>query len=156
MSVTVAEIMSRPALTARPDQAVAEIARQLARRRIGAMPVCDADGTLVGIVSEMDIIRPFRESALQRGEGWLARLAEGEVLSQEFLDFVHRDKRLVADVMTRRVFTTGPDATLPQVAELMSLHALKHLPIVSQGKVAGIVSRGDVLTAIARGQVAVE
>ncbi|MFC4169078.1 CBS domain-containing protein [Teichococcus aestuarii] len=150
MPFIASDIMSHPPITARPEHSVAEVAALLAERRISAVPVCAADGSLLGIISELDIIRPFRETARQRNEWWLGRLAEGEALSQEFLDFVRRDNRSAADAMQKHVITAGRDATLPQLAELMSAHNLKRIPIVEKGRVVGIVSRSDLVSAIAR------
>jgi CBS domain-containing protein len=150
MSTTAAEIMTSPAVTARPEQPIAEVAQLLASRRISAVPVCAPDGTLLGMISELEIIRPFRESARARGDWWLSRLAEGEVLSQEFLDHMRRDNRSAADVMIRHVITAEAGTSLPELAELMTAHGVKRLPVLRQGKVVGVVSRADLVKAIAR------
>jgi CBS domain-containing protein len=62
MPSTAADIMTREVATVRPATRVAEIARMLAERHVSALPVCDEAGSLVGIVSEGDILRPLRES----------------------------------------------------------------------------------------------
>lgn len=147
--VVASDIMSHPPVTARPEQSIAEVAALLAERGISAVPVCASDKVLLGIISELDIIRPFRESARQRSDWWLS-LLEAETLSQEFMDFVRRDNRSAADVMQKHVITAGRDTTLPQLAELMTAHSLKRIPIVEQGQVVGIVSRADIVSAIAR------
>ncbi len=149
MPVVASDIMSHPPVTARPEQSIAEVAALLAERGISAVPVCASDKVLLGIISELDIIRPFRESARQRSDWWLS-LLEAETLSQEFMDFVRRDNRSAADVMQKHVITAGRDTTLPQLAELMTAHSLKRIPIVEQGQVVGIVSRADIVSAIAR------
>src|SRR5437879_3950366 len=119
MATTAAEIMTSPAIVVAPEANLAEIAALLSSKRISAVPVCNPDNTLAGIVSEGDILRPFRESARLRRDWWLGLIAEGEELSQDFLDHLRRDLRTAADVMVRHVITANEQATVPQLAELM-------------------------------------
>ncbi|MDR3534050.1 MAG: CBS domain-containing protein [Rhodopila sp.] len=150
MSITAAEIMSSPAITVAPQASIAEIASLLASKHFSAVPVCHPDHTLAGIVSEGDILKPFRESVRARRDWWLGVIAEGEELPQDFLDYLRRDMRTAADVMVHHVFTTEEHATLPQLAELLIKHGVKRLPVLRDGKVVGIVSRADLVAAIAR------
>jgi CBS domain-containing protein len=150
MFVTAADIMTAPAIVVRPETNMAEIASLLASKHFSAVPVCQSDNTLVGIVSEGDILKPFRESVRARRDWWLGVMAEGEELPQDFLDYLRRDTRTAADVMVRQVFTATEDTLLPQLAELMLSHAIKRLPVVRDGKVVGIVSRADLVAAIVR------
>lgn len=150
MSITAAEIMSSPVISVTPETGVAEIAELLSSKRISAVPVCKPDGTLAGIVTEADLLRPFRESARQRRNWWLTVIAEGEELSQDFLDYARRDNHAAADLMARHVVTAEEAATLPELAEQMIRHGIKRLPIVRKGQVVGIVARSDMVRAIAR------
>jgi CBS domain-containing protein len=150
MPTTAADVMSSPAIVVAPETSVADIAALLASKRISAVPVCGADGALAGLVSEGDILRPFRESIRQKRDWWLGVLAEGEDLPQDFLDYIRRDTRTARDVMTARVTTAEAHATLPELAELMVARGVKRIPIVRDGRVVGIVSRSDVIAAIAR------
>jgi CBS domain-containing protein len=150
MSITAADIMTRPATVVRPETNMAEIASLLASKGFSAVPVCHPDNTLVGIVSESDILRPFRESVRARRDWWLGVIAEGEELPQDFLDYLRRDTRTAADVMVSKVYTAEEQTTLPQLAELMLNHGIKRLPVLRDGKVVGIVSRADLVGAIVR------
>jgi CBS domain-containing protein len=150
MPKTAAEIMTAPAIVVALQASVAEIAALLADKHISAVPVCNPDGSLAGIVSEGDILRPLRESVRQKRDWWLGMLAEGGELSQEFLDYMRLDTRTAADIMARHVYTADESATLPQLAETMTAHAIKRLPVLRDGRVVGIVSRADVVAAIAR------
>jgi CBS domain-containing protein len=150
MSITAADIMTSPAVFVTPQTNMAEIASLLASKHYSAVPVCHPDGTLAGIVSEGDILKPFRESVRARRDWWLGVIAEGEELPQDFLDYIRRDTRTAADVMVRQVFTAEEDTTLPELAEVMINHGVKRLPVLRDGKVAGIVSRADLIAAIAR------
>jgi CBS domain-containing protein len=150
MSITAAEIMTAPAVVVRPETSIAEIASLLASKHFSAVPVCHADGTLAGIVSEGDILKPFRQSVRAKRDWWLGVIAEGEDLPQDFLDYLRQDMRSAADVMVRHVCTAEEQTTLPQLAEMMLTHAVKRLPVLRDGKVVGIVSRSDLLTAVAQ------
>jgi CBS-domain-containing membrane protein len=150
MAITAADIMTAPAIVVRPETNMAEIASLLASKGLSAVPVCHADNTLAGIVSESDILRPFRESVRARRDWWLGVVAEGEELPQDFLDYLRQDTRTANDVMVRHVYTADEKTTLPQLAELMLNHAVKRLPILRDGKVIGIVSRADLVGAIVR------
>lgn len=150
MAITAADVMTSPAIVVSPEASMAEIATLLAGKRISAVPVCKSDGTLAGIVSEGDILRPFRESARRRRDWWLGLLAAGEELPQEFLDYMRNDTRTAADIMVRAVITASEDATLPMLAELMVTHGVKRIPILRGSQVAGVVSRADLIAALAR------
>jgi CBS-domain-containing membrane protein len=149
MGVTAADLMTSPAVTAQPEASLAEIADLMVSKNISAIPVCKADGTIAGIISEADVVRPFRESARRKRERWLAFFAEGEPLSPDFLDYMRQETKSAADLMAPHVITAGKDATVAQLAELMVAHGVKRIPIVDGGKLIGIVSRSDLLRAIA-------
>jgi CBS domain-containing protein len=149
MVVTAADIMTSPAISVTPETSMAEIASLLASKRFSAVPVCRADHTLVGIVSESDILKPFRESVRAKRDWWLGIIAEGEELPQDFLDYIRRDTRTATDVMVRQVFTARETTTLPELAELMIKHAIKRVPILRDGMLIGIASRSDLVAAIA-------
>jgi CBS domain-containing protein len=149
MAVTAADIMTSPPTFVAPETNMAEIASLLASKHFSAVPVCRADGTLAGIVSESDILKPFRASVRARRDWWLGVIAEGEELPQDFLDYIRQDTRTAADVMVRKIYTAREDTTLPELAELMITHAVKRLPVLRDGKLVGIVSRADLVKAIA-------
>jgi CBS-domain-containing membrane protein len=150
MSITAADIMTRPVTFVTPQTTMAEIASLLASKHLSAVPVCHQDNTLAGIVSESDILKPFRESVRARRDWWLGVIAEGEELPQDFLDYIRQDTRTAADIMVRHVFTASEQDTLPQLADAMIKHGIKRLPVLSDGKVVGIVSRADLVAALAR------
>jgi CBS domain-containing protein len=150
MTTTAAEIMTSPVVTVAPQTSVASIATLLAGNHISAVPVCWPDGTLAGLVSEGDLLRPFRESVRSKRDWWLTVLAEGERMSQEFLDYMRLDTRTAVDVMTAHVHTATERATLPQLAEIMTQHGVKRIPILRDRQVVGIVSRSDLVAALAR------
>lgn len=149
MAMTAADLMTPQPVTVSPETGIGKVAELLVDRHISAVPVCRPDGSLAGIISELDVMKPFRESVRRRRDRWLGLMAEGEALSAEFLEYLREDTKSAADLMMRQVVTAGPAATLGEIAELMVSHGVKRIPIIDDGRVVGIVSRSDLIRAIA-------
>jgi len=150
-----ASIMTRGVITAHPTDTVARVARILAEHAISAVPVCDDDGALLGMISEGDLMRPFVETNIKRRAWWLTLLADGNDLAPEFLDYVRLDRHQIGDLMTKPVITAPETAHVTELAEQMVRHRIKRMPIVRGEKLVGIVSRADVIRAIAHSPDAV-
>ncbi len=140
-----ADVMVRDVVTVAPDATVRDLAKTLVDHRISAVPVVDAEGRLVGIVSEGDLLRRT-ELGMERQRSWLDVFSLPETLTQEF---VKSHALKVADVMTRDVVTAEEEASLAEIANLLERHHVKRLPIVRGGRVVGIVSRANILQAFA-------
>jgi CBS domain-containing protein len=76
-------------------------------------------------------------------------LADGEELAPEFLEYLRLDRRRARDLMTRDVVTATEDTPVDRIADMLQRHRIKRVPIVRDGKVAGIVSRADLVRALA-------
>jgi CBS domain-containing protein len=150
MTLIAADIMTAKVITARPEDSVAKIARLLSDHGISALPICDAGGAVVGMLSEGDLIRPFGQEHASKRAWWLNLLADGTDLSPAFLECIKVENHPARDLMVTPVIVAAPDTTVPELADLMSRHHIKRLPIMSDGKLVGIVSRADVVRAIAR------
>ena len=111
----------RAVATARPDTTLLEIANRLAQKRIGAIVIVGDKGEVVGIVSERDIIRKLGE----RGPS---------VLSEP-----------VAHTMTANVISCQETSTLDELMEIMTQGRFRHVPVIEDGALVGIVSIGDVV-----------
>lgn len=109
-------------VTVGPDQTIREALGLLAEHNIGALVVIDAARTPVGIVSERDIVR-----ALSRNETILARA--------------------VGTIMTRNLIVGTPEDDLTAVGSTMTGRRIRHLPVMAEGALVGIVSIGDVVKA---------
>jgi len=150
MTIDAASIMTRTVVSARPDDTVAQVAALLTEHEISAVPVCDKDGKLIGMLSEGDLMRPFGEENALRRSWWLGMLAEGTDLAPEFLDYVRLDRRRARDLMQKDVVTATERSSAAEIADLLSKHKVKRVPIVRDGKLVGIVSRADLIRAMAR------
>ncbi|HYF53308.1 MAG TPA: CBS domain-containing protein [Salinarimonas sp.] len=108
-------------VTIPPDRTLADAARTLSERRIGAVVVASPDQPVAGILSERDIVRALARSGAAALEG------------------------SVRDHMTREVVTCERTMLIPEVMEVMTSGKFRHLPVVEDGRLIGIVSIGDVV-----------
>ncbi len=108
-------------ITLAPDRTLAETARLLTEKRIGAILVSSDGASIVGVISERDIVR----AVARDGAGAL--------------------DKAIADVMTRKVLTCRPDDTIEEVMKVMTVNRIRHLPVVDDEKIVGIVTIGDVV-----------
>ena len=104
-----------------PDATVAQLLAGLAEHNVGAMVVVGSAGAIAGIVSERDVVRNLHE----HGSGVL--------------------EMSVGEIMTTPVATCGMDAHVNELTELMTTNRVRHIPVLVDGRLAGIVSIGDVV-----------
>jgi CBS domain-containing protein len=151
-----AQVMTRQPVTASPTMSVRDAAKLLLEHRFSAVPVVDASGALLGIVSEGDLVRRRDIDRDDRASWWLQILAEGEDLAPEILAYIRSGDRLVRNLMTREVVTVEEATPLAEIARLLEEHRIKRVPVVRQGKIVGIVSRADLVRALLHEQEATE
>jgi CBS domain-containing protein len=151
MPMNARDLMSRDVVTVTPDTPLREVARTLIGHGISAVPVVDAAGALVGMVSEGDLVGRKRTERETRSEWWLMRLAEGEPLSGDFLDHLQSPLAVAREVMSRPVIAVGEETPMDEIATLMAAHRVKRVPVLRDGRVVGIVRRADLLRAIGGG-----
>ncbi len=142
------EVMTSAVISATGDTPVPEIARLLLQNHISAIPIVDKSGAPVGMVSEGDFIGRDETESNARREWWLALLAEGELLSHDFLANLRRPERVASDVMSRPVVTVAEDTDTGEIARLLAAHRIKRVPVVRHGQVVGIVSRENLLRSL--------
>lgn len=149
------DIMVSDVITVSPDANIQDVAQILLEHRISGVPVVDASGKLVGIVSEGDLLRRAEAGTGHERSWWLKLLMGREVLAAEY---VKEHSRKVADVMTREVITAAPSAPVAEIARLLERNRIKRVPIVRDGALVGIVSRANLLQGLAsmRREIAVE
>jgi len=140
------QIMTRSVITIAPDAAVLEAAKTMLQHHVSGLPVVDAAGQLVGIVSEGDFIRRS-EIGTQRKRGRWLKFLLGAGLTAT--DYVHEHGRKVSEVMTTDPITVVEDATLEQIVTSMETNGVKRLPVMRGDKLVGIVSRANLLQAVA-------
>jgi CBS domain-containing protein len=140
------DVMVRDVVTVGPDATVQDVTRLLLKHRISALPVVDTSGKLLGIVSEGDLLHRTEADTQRRHSWWLTVFSSRESLAEEF---VKSHSRRVSDIMTRKVVTAPPETSLRDIAALLEKNGIKRVPIVKDGKIAGIVSRANLIQAMA-------
>jgi CBS domain-containing protein len=141
------DVMTADIVTVTAETAVPEIAALLLEHRISAVPVVDAKGGVLGIVSEGDLMhRPEVGTERRRRSWWLTLFGDQGDLAKEF---VKTHGLRAADVMTRAVVTVTDDTPLPAIAQMLEERRIKRVPVVREGRLVGIVSRADLLRAVA-------
>lgn len=140
------QIMTRQVITVTPETTIVEAANVMLKHHVSGLPVVDAAGQLVGIVSEGDFLRRSETGTQRRHSRWLRFLfGSGPAAG----DFVSEHGRKVSEVMTPEPFTVTEDASLADVVDLMESKNVKRLPVLRDGKIAGIVTRANLLQAVA-------
>jgi CBS domain-containing protein len=140
------DVMVTNVITVGPNACVQDVADILLKNHISAVPVVDAGGKIVGIVSEGDLMHRPESGTLRRRPWWLAVLSGREGLAAAY---VKEHARKVADIMTRNVITVEPETPLAAVAAILEKNRIKRVPVVKDGKLVGIVSRANLLQALA-------
>jgi CBS domain-containing protein len=136
------EVMTTPVITVRAADSVRAAIRTLYEHNVTAAPVLDEAGRLVGIVSEMDLLR----GEFDPDPRATVRFRPGEP---------EPPPALVSDVMTSEVTTTTETADLASLTEVMISQKIKSVPVVRGHEVVGIVSRRDLLGVLTRSDEAV-
>jgi len=140
------QIMTRPVITILPDTPIVEAANLMLQRHISGLPVVDASGKLIGIVSEGDFIRRS-EIGTQRKRSRFLNFILGP--GQAATDFVHEQGRKVAEIMTPEPMAITEDTDLAEIVHLMEKNNVKRLPVTRGDRIVGIVSRANLLQAVA-------
>lgn len=141
----VADVMTRAVISVTPETPIAEAARQMLDNRVSGLPVVDAAGTVVGIVTEGDLLRRAETGTVRTRSRWLELLTTPGRLAD---DYVHSHARQVGEVMSRDVAAVAPEAPLATVVRLMEARRIKRLPVIDGGRLVGIVSRANLVRAL--------
>ena len=138
------QIMTRAVVTVTPDSTILEAADTMLKHHVSGLPVVDAAGKLVGIVSEGDFIRRSEIGTQKKRSRWLKFL-----MGTDATQYVREHGRKVSEVMTRDPLTIAEEATLEEIVNAMEANGIKRMPVMRDGKLVGIVSRANLLHAVA-------
>ena len=140
----VEDIMTADVITAGPEATVHEAAELMSNHGVSGLPVVDADGRVIGIVTEGDLI--LRQAAPRLQHWWRRFFADPEALAREYQK---ASGTTVGDVMTRAVVSISPRLRVDAAARILYDRGLRRLPVVRDGRLVGILSRGDLVKALA-------
>jgi CBS domain-containing protein len=143
LAMKVSEIMSRPAITVSAETGIKAAAILLAEHGVSALPVVDANGGLVGIVSEADLLT-------------IETRPDPRTQATPLAPTAGSSPQTVAEVMTRDVLTVSTGSEVSQAARIMLDERIKRLPVVQGRRVVGILSRRDLVMVMARGDGEIE
>lgn len=140
-----ASVMTRDVATASPDTLIEDAIATMVSRRVSGLPVVDKDGALVGVFTEGDLLRRAELGTEMHHSGWLRFLRGPE---REAADYVRANTHRVGDLMTGNPVSAEPTTPLDEVVQLMEARHIKRVPIVSAGRLVGVVSRFDLVRAL--------
>ena len=140
------QIMTHRIISVTPGTPIADAANIMLANHISGLPVLNASGELVGIVSEGDFLRRSEIGTQRKRPRWLQFFTSTGRLAD---DFVAERGRRVEDVMTRDPVTVHEEARLEDLVALMEKRGVKRLPVMRNGKLIGIVTRSNLLQAVA-------
>jgi CBS domain-containing protein len=143
------DVMTTDVVTVSPETSVRDAARLMLGKRISGLPVVDAAGQLVGVISEGDLMR--RAELITERRPWWEALASSP--EEKAHDYTKAHGMQVRDVMTKDIVTIDEHEPLDRIAMLFEGKGIKRAPVVADGKVIGIVSRANLLQGLAAGKI---
>ncbi len=148
---TAKDIMTKEVLTVTTDVTIEGLARILTKHDISGAPVVDEDGKLIGIVTESDLIKMEQRLHIPT----VINIFDAVIYLGSSKKFEEDIKRMAAttveDIFRKDVVTIAENATIEEIATIMSEKNIHHLPVVKKGRLVGIVGKKDIVKAIAKG-----
>jgi CBS domain-containing protein len=139
------DVMTENVISVSEESPIHEVVGLLLKYRISAVPVINGERKVVGIISEGDLLRPEGTSrAATQRPWWLEAVSAGQQVSYE-----KARGRIAGAVMTRNVVTVNEDTPLNEIAGLLERHHIKRVPVLREGRLAGVVSRANLLHGLA-------
>ena len=139
------DVMTREVISIDPDSTVLQAARLMLQHRISGLPVIDAKGKLVGVLSEGDFLRRRETNTEKRRSRWLEFLMGPGRIAAEY---THSHGCKVSEAMTHNPQTVAETASLEDIVELMEKHRIKRVPVLCGEEVVGIVTRSNLMRAM--------
>ncbi len=121
--LTAGQIMQKPVLATTTRASARDVAAQLVRNEFSGMPVAERDGTVLGVVTEADILRVL-----------------GEAKALETLT--------AGDIMSEKPTTVDLQAPITEVIQILQEHHILRVPVTERGRLVGIISRSDIIRAV--------
>jgi CBS domain-containing protein len=139
------DVMRRHVLTIDQDRTVFDAAKLMLGHKISGLPVTDSTGTLVGMITEGDLLRRAETQTERRRPKWLEFLIGPGRAAEEFS---HAHGRKVSEVMSETPYCVTEETPLEDVVALMEKRQIKRVPVIREGKLAGIITRANLMSAL--------
>ena len=143
------DLMTRDVATVHPETSLLVAVRKMAEKHVSGLPVVDAEGRPVGMLTEGDLLRWHGEFS-ERQQWWLDHLADGHELAPSFIKVLKAERRKVGTIMSHGVESVAPGTPARDIARLFFEKGIKRAPVVVDGKIVGLVSRFDLIKALAK------
>jgi len=142
--MNVRDLMSAPTITVTPETPVADVAKLMVTNHLNGLPVIRADGSLVGMITDADVVT---KHAAVHGPRIIGII--GFTLELPSRDQDEEIRRILAvtarELMEAHVTSIGPEQSVEDAATLMVERHVDPLPVVENGRIVGIISRADIL-----------
>jgi CBS domain-containing protein len=143
--LTARDIMSKEIHTVTPEMSVDDLARAFVEKKVSTLPVVDADGKLIGIISATDLVEQDKPLHIPTVVAIFDMVIYLES-EKNFRDEVEKiTARTVGEICAREVVTCPPEMEVAAIAALMTEKKVHLLPVVEEGKLVGVVGRHDIL-----------
>lgn len=139
------DIMTADPVTVPPDTPLEAVAALMAERHISGLPVVDAEGRLLGLVTDGDLMRRLSAKEDKPASFFAALLGAS---ADQAMAYARAHGRRVRDVMSTHLATVTEDATVEEVAHILETRRIRRVPVLRDGRLAGVVSRADLLRAV--------
>jgi CBS domain-containing protein len=154
----VRDIMSSPVITVAPETSIQDVARTMRDHHISGVPVVDADGKMIGIITEVDLIS--RHAPAQEPHYISLLWAVIPLRIDDYARYKEQVRQILAtnaeQLMSRKLATIHPDDPVERAAQLMVKPGHSSLPVVEDGRLVGIVTRTDLVEMIERLELTAE
>lgn len=142
------DIMTEDVITVKPSTTVEELARLLMKNQISGAPVVDEEGSLIGIVTENDLITQNKRLHIPT----ILRLFDAFIplgTSRLEREIKKMTATTVGEICTEKVITVEPDTPIDEVATIMTEKKIHLIPVVKEGKIVGIIGKRDIIKGVA-------
>jgi CBS domain-containing protein len=140
------DVMTQPVTSVEADTSVDVAIRLMLQKKISGLPVIDASGSLIGMVTEGDFLRRAEAGTQHRHSRWLDFLMGPGLLAEQY---TKSHGRKVGEVMSREVKSVDEHTQLGDIVSMMERHHIKRVPVLRGKKLVGIVTRANLLRALA-------
>lgn len=139
------DIMTRDVVSVFPETDIEDLARLFVGKNVSTMPVIDAQGHLVGIISASDLVerdQPLHIPTVISIFDWVLYLESGKKFKEELKKI---SARKVSEICSAKIISCTPETSVPEVAQLMTKNHVHLVPVMDEGRVVGVVARLDVI-----------
>ncbi|MCE5194018.1 MAG: CBS domain-containing protein [Nitrospiraceae bacterium] len=142
------DIMTRDVVTVKIDTPLEELAEMLTKHKISGAPVVDNNGSIIGIVTENDLVSQNKRLHIPT----VVRLFDAFVLLESPSKIENEIKKITAvkvnDIYTKAVITVSPETDVEEIATIMSEKKVHLIPVVEDRKISGIIGKIDIINGI--------